>query len=38
MLNQKKILYMDAINLYGRSMCQPLPNDETEMWHCHPDL
>ena len=23
----KKILYMDATNLYGQSMCQPLPYD-----------
>ena len=29
----KKILYIDAINLYGLSMCQPLPYDEIEMWH-----
>ena len=34
----KKILYMDATNLYGHSMCQPLPYDEIEMWHGHPDL
>ena len=37
-IKNKKILNMDAINLYGRSMCQPLPNDETEMCHFHPDL
>ena len=29
----KKILYMDATNLYGHSMIQPLPYDEIEMWH-----
>ena len=34
----KKILYMDATNLYGRSMNQPLPHDEIEMWHGHPDF
>ena len=32
----KKILYMDATNLYGHSMIQPLPYDEIEMWHGHP--
>ena len=34
----KKILYMDATNLYGYSMSQLLPYDEIEMWHGHPDL
>ena len=34
----KKILYMDATILYGNSMIQPLPYDEIEMWHGHPDL
>ena len=34
----KKILYMDATNLYGQSMSQMLPYEEIEMWHCHPDL
>ena len=34
----KKILYMDATNLYGHSMSQPLPYDEIEMWHGHTDL
>ena len=34
----KKILYLDANNLYGQSMSQPLPFDEIEMWHGHPDL
>ena len=34
----KKIIYMDATNLYGHSMIQPLPYDEFGMWHGHPDL
>ena len=34
----KKMIYMDAINIYGHSMIQPLHNDEIEMWHGHPDL
>ena len=34
----KKIFYMDATNLYGHSMIQPLPYDEIEMWLGHPDL
>ena len=34
----KKILDIDATNLYGRSMSQFLPYDEIEMWHGHPDL
>ena len=29
---------MDATNLYGHSMCQPLPYDKIEMWHGHSDL
>ena len=33
----KKILYADAINLYGQSMSQPLLYDEIEMWHGQPD-
>ena len=33
----KKILYMDATNLYGHSMSQCLPHDEIEMWHGDPD-
>ena len=33
----KKILYMDATNLYGHSMSQLLPVDEIEMWHGDPD-
>ena len=34
----EKILYIDATNLHGRSMIQPLPYDEIEKWHGHPDL
>ena len=34
----KKIIYIDATNLYGHSMSQMLPYDEIEMWHGHPDL
>ena len=33
----KKIIYMDATNLYGHSMIQFLPYDEIEMWHGDPD-
>ena len=33
----KKILYMDATNLYGHSMSQMLPYDEVEMWRRDPD-
>ena len=33
-----KIIYMDATNLYGHSMIQPLPYDEIEMWHGGPGL
>ena len=36
--DNKKIIYMDATNLYGHSMSQLLPFDEIEMWHGHPDL
>ena len=35
---KRKILYMDATNLYGHSMIRPLPYDEIEMWHGHPDF
>ena len=28
--HNKKILYVDANNLYGHQMCQPLPIDETK--------
>ena len=34
----KKILYMDATKLYRYSINQPLPYDEIEMWHGHPNL
>ena len=34
----KKVLYMDASNLYGHSMPQSLPFVAIEMWHGHPDL
>ena len=34
----KKLIYMDATNLYGHSMSQMLPYDEIEMWHGLPDL
>ena len=34
----KNINFLDATNLYGHSMIQPLPYDEIEMWHGHPDL
>ena len=34
----KKIIYMNATNLYGNSLIQPLPYDEIEIWHGHPDL
>ena len=36
--DNKKISYIDANNIYGHFMSQPLPYDETEMWHGHPDL
>ena len=29
---------MDSTKLNGHSMIQPLPNDEIEMWHVHPEL
>ena len=34
----KKTNYLDATNLYAHSMIQPLPYDEIEMWHGHPDF
>ena len=34
----KKVVYMDATNLYEHSMIQPLPYDEFEMRHGCPDL
>ena len=33
----KKIIYTDAISLYGYSMIEPLPYDKIEMWLGHPD-
>ena len=36
--DNKKMIYMDATNLYGYSMSQLLPFDEIDMWHRHPDL
>ena len=37
--NKKNIICnVDANNLYGHSMSQPLPYDEIEMWHGHTDL
>ena len=35
---KKKILSMDATILYDHSMIQPLPYDEIEIWHGHPDF
>ena len=34
----KKVISIDATNLYGHSISQPLPYDEIDMWHGHPDL
>ena len=34
----KKMLYADLNKLYGHFLNQPLPYDEVEMWHGHPDL
>ena len=34
----KKILYIYAKNLYGRSMSQSLHYDEIELWHGHPEF
>ena len=34
----EKIINIDANNLYGHSMSQPLPIDEIEFWQGHPDL
>ena len=36
--DNKKIKYMDATKIYGRSMSQLFPYDEIEMSHGHPDL
>ena len=35
---KKKLLYIDATNLYGHSMSQMLPYDDIEVWHDHSDL
>ena len=35
---KKKIIYMDATILFGQSMSQMLPYDESGMWYGHPDL
>ena len=34
----KKILYIDANNVYGHSMSQLLPGDKIQMWPGHPNL
>ena len=34
----KKILYVDANNMYRYALSEHLPYDEYEMWHGHPDL
>ena len=34
----RRIFFVDAIILYGQSMIQPLPYDEFEIKHGHPDL
>ena len=34
----KKMIYMDATNLYGHSMSQKLPYVEIERWYGHRDL
>ena len=33
-----KRFYIDATKLYEHLMSQPLPSDEIEMWHFHPDV
>ena len=35
---KKKIIFTDATSLYGHSMSQVLPYDESEMWNGHLDL
>ena len=35
--DNRKILWMDATNLYGHSISQMLSHDEIVMWHGHPD-
>ena len=37
-IENKKIIYADARILYGQSMNHPIPCDEIEMCHGHPDL
>ena len=37
-MKYNKIIYADAKMLYGHSMSQLLPYDETEMWRDHSDL
>ena len=34
----KKIIYIDASNLYGHSMSQLVPYDGIEMWHGYPGV
>ena len=34
----KKVILVDATNLYRNSMSQPLPYDVIERWYGHPDL
>ena len=36
--DNKKIIFIDATNLYCHSMSQPLSFYKIEMWHGHPDL
>ena len=36
--DNKKIIYKDATKLYGHSVAQVSPYDETEMWLGHSDL
>ena len=36
--DNKKLIYVDATNLYGPSMSQMLLYDEIELWHGHPGL
>ena len=35
--DNKKIITIDHTNLFGHSMSQLLPYDESEMWHGHSD-
>ena len=36
-VENKKGLYIDAINLYGWAMSESLPHNEIETWKGHPD-